>query len=591
MREAVGAHRKLMILGVGAGVVWAIARVAVPTLAGKAIDDGLRADDWGAVVALTIAILVVGAMQAVATGVRRYAAFGLAWRVETDIRMKLVAHLQRLHFAFHDRAQTGQLMAYANTDIQQLNNTILLIPLTLSSTLQLIAVVVILFIESPGLALFALGALPLLNVAATRFNRRMFPVGAQLQQELSELSGVVEESVTGVRVVKGFGAERLQRRRFAAEADSVYDRSMDQARLRAQFMPLIDLLPALGLVGILWYGGHEVLAGDLTVGDLVAANLYVLMLIWPLRMIGMLIGQMPRSAAAAGRISSVLDTDPAIDDRPGAGSLPPGPGAVRFEGVTFSYGRNSHDVLDALDLEINGGEAVALVGATASGKTTIARLIPRFYDVREGDVCIDGADVRTVKLHEVRSAVGLVFEDTFLFSDSVRNNIAFADPEATTEAVVRAARLAGADEFVRELPEGYDTIIGEHGYSLSGGQRQRIAIARAVLADPRILILDDATSSVDPSKEHEIRAALAEVMRGRTTIIIAHRPATIALADRVVLLDGGKVVADGPHDELLVTSARYREVLARAALVDDAGVVDDEADIDLAEPTGMGAAP
>ncbi|HVJ98766.1 MAG TPA: ABC transporter ATP-binding protein, partial [Acidimicrobiia bacterium] len=547
MREAVGAHRNLMVLGIGAGVVWAVARVAVPTLAGKAIDDGLKADDWGSVIALTIAILVVGAFQAIATGLRRYAAFGLAWRVETDIRMKLVAHLQRLHFAFHDRAQTGQLMAYANTDIQQLNNTVLLIPLTIASTLQLVAVVIILFIESPGLALFALGALPLLNVAATRFNRRMFPVGAQLQQELSELSGVVEESVTGVRVVKGFGAERLQRNRFAAEADSVYDRSMDQARLRAQFMPLIDLLPALGLVGILWYGGHEVLAGDLTVGDLVAANLYVLMLIWPLRMIGMLIGQMPRSAAAAGRISSVLDTDPAIEDQPNATALPPGPGAVRFEGVTFSYGRGGHDVLDGLDLEINGGEAAALVGATASGKTTIARLIPRFYDVSNGTVRIDGADVREVRLHDTRRAVGLVFEDTFLFSDSVRNNIAFADPEATVEAVTRAARLAGADEFVRDLPEGYDTIIGEHGFSLSGGQRQRIAIARAVLADPRILILDDATSSVDPSKEHEIRSALAEVMHGRTTIIIAHRPATIALADRVVLLDGGKVVADGTH--------------------------------------------
>ncbi len=248
--------------------------------------------------------------------------------------------------------------------------------------------------------------------------------------------------------------------------------------------------------------------------------------------------------------------------------------------MTFGYG-NGPAVLDDLDLVIEGGEAVALVGATASGKTTVARLIPRFYDVHAGHVRIDGADVRDVRVSEVRRAVGLVFEDTFLFSDSVRNNIAFADPEAPNEAVVRAARLAGADEFIRELPEGYDTIIGEHGYSLSGGQRQRIAIARAVLADPRILILDDATSSVDPSKEHEIRAALAEVMRGRTTIIIAHRPATIALADRVVLLDEGKVVADGTHERLLATSPRYREVLARAALDPQAGVVDDESVLDL----------
>jgi ATP-binding cassette, subfamily B, bacterial len=575
MREVVRPHRRMMYLGIAAGLTWAIARVSVPTLAGDAIDYGIRRGRWSTTAMWTALILGAGAVQAVSTGLRRYAAFGLAWRVETDLRMKLVAHLQRLHFAFHDQAQTGQLMAYANTDIQQINNVILLIPLTIASTIQMLAVVVILFLRSPGLALFALGALPLLNFSAARFNRRMYPVGAQLQQELSELSGVVEESVTGVRVVKGFGAEKLQRERLSAEASSVYDRSMDQARLRANFMPLIDLLPTLGLVGILWYGGHQVIAGNLSVGDVVAANLYVLMLIWPLRMIGMLVGQLPRSAAAAGRINAVLLTDPAIEDSPNALPLPDGPGTVQFEDVTFSYGRGPA-VLDGLSLEIRGGEAVALVGATASGKTTIARLIPRFYDTPVGHVRIDGADVREARLGDVRRAIGIVFEDTFLFSDTVRSNIAFVDPSAPIEAVVRAAKLAGADEFVRELPDGYETIIGEHGYSLSGGQRQRIAIARAVLADPRVLILDDATSSVDPTKEHEIRSALAEVMQGRTTIIIAHRPATIALADRVVLLDGGRVVADGTHDELLATSSRYREVLARAAADEHAGVVDDE---------------
>ncbi len=484
MREMVRPHRRMMYLGIAAGLVWAVARVSVPTLAGDAIDYGIRRGRWGTTAMWTGLILGAGAVQAVSTGLRRYAAFGLAWRVETDLRMKLVAHLQRLHFAFHDQAQTGQLMAYANTDIQQINNVILLIPLTIASTIQMLAVVVILFLRSPGLALFALGTLPLLNFSAARFNRRMYPVGAQLQQELSELSGVVEESVTGVRVVKGFGAEGLQRARLSAEASSVYDRSMDQARLRANFVPLIDLLPTLGLVGILWYGGHQVLAGHLSVGDVVAANLYVLMLIWPLRMIGMLIGQLPRSAAAAGRINAVLLTDPAIEDAPHARSLPDGPGTVQFEDVTFSYGRGPA-VLDGLSLEIRGGEAVALVGATASGKTTIARLIPRFYDTPAGHVRIDGADVRDARLSDVRRAVGIVFEDTFLFSDTVRNNIAFADPSAPSEAIVRAAKLAGADEFVRELPDGYETIIGEHGYSLSGGQRQRIAIARAVLADPR----------------------------------------------------------------------------------------------------------
>jgi ATP-binding cassette subfamily B protein len=577
----------MVLLGVGAGLLWAAARVAIPAMAGAAIDSGIANSDWGTTGLWTAAILLVGGVQAVCTGIRRYAAFGLAWRAETDIRMNLVAHLQRLHFAFHDQAQIGSLMAHANTDIQQINNTLLLIPLTIASSIQMVAVAIILVIVSPGLALFALGALPLLNIAATRFNRKMYPVGMQLQEELSDLSGVVEESVTGVRVVKGFGAERLQRGRLGEESDAVYDKSMDAARLRGNFMPLIDFLPQIGLVGILWYGGHQVLDGSLSIGDIVAANLYVLMLIWPLRMIGMLVGQLPRSAAAGGRINEILETDPAIDHVPAshADPLPDGPGTVRFDHVTFAYG-SGRPVLRELDLTIEGGEAVALVGATASGKTTVARLIPRFYDVKSGVVRIDGADVRETRLRDVRRAVGLVFEDTFLFSDSVRNNIAFADPEAPMETVVRAAKLAGADEFVTQLPDGYETVIGEHGFSLSGGQRQRIAIARAVLADPRVLILDDATSSVDPTKEHEIRSALAEVMRGRTTIIIAHRPATIALADRVVLLDEGRVVADGTHEGLLETSQRYRDVLARASIEDAAGVVDDEEpNVDIREET------
>jgi ATP-binding cassette subfamily B protein len=576
MRDAVKPLHTWVWLGILAGLGWTAARVAIPALTGRAIDQGIVPGDLDVALEWTVIILAVGLIQAICTGARRYAAFRLAYRVETNLRMRLVAHLQRLHFAFHDNAQTGQLMANANTDIQQIYMVVLLIPLTIASVLTMLAVVVVLVIRSPGLALFALAALPFLNIAATRFTRRMYPVGLSLQQELADLSSVVEESVAGVRVVKGFGAERLQRRNLSIEADDVYEQSMAQARLRANFLPLIDLLPTLGLVGILWYGGHQVLDGNLTIGNIVEANFYVLMLIWPLRMVGMLLGQLSRAAASAGRIHGVLSTEPAIEDRPNARALPPGSGTVRFDDVTFGYG-TGRTVLDHLDLEVPGGEAVALVGATASGKTTVARLIPRFYDVDGGRVCIDGVDVRSTKLADVRAAVGIVFEDTFLFSDSVRANIAFAQPEAPIEQVRRAALLSGADEFVRDLPDGYETVVGEHGYSLSGGQRQRIAIARAVLADPRILILDDATSSVDPSKEHEIRSALREVMRDRTTIIIAHRPATIALADRVVLLGDGRVVADGTHDELLATNARYREVLARAeaaemeALEDDGG--------------------
>ena len=567
MRAAVAPHRSWVVFGILAGLGWTAARVTVPLAIGKAVDDGVEATTDSRLGFWVGALLALGAIQAAFTGVRRFAAFRLALRVETDLRMRLVAHLQQLHFAFHDHAQTGQLMARANSDIAQVQNVVLLIPLTIASTLTMIAVAVVLVLRDPLLAMFALVTLPMLQIAATRFSHRMFPIGLAQQEKLAELSGVVEESITGIRVVKGFGAERRQLERLDVEADAVYRRSLDAAYLRAWFLPLIDLLPTLGLVGILWYGGHQVLDGALSIGDVIAANFYVLMLIWPLRMLGMLLGQIPRAIASAGRIHEVLATEPVIADRPGARALPDGPGEVRFEGVRFAYG-GGRPVLDGLDLVIRGGEAVALVGATASGKTTVARLVPRFYDVDEGRVLIDGVDVRDVRLHDLRRSIGLVFEDTFLFSESVRANVAFADPDAPIDAVRTAARLAGADEFVSALPDGYETLVGQHGYTLSGGQRQRLAIARAVLADPRVLILDDATSSVDPSKEHEIRAALAEVMHGRTTLVIAHRPATIALADRVVLLDGGRVIADGTHDELLVTSEQYRAVLARAE-VDD----------------------
>ena len=588
MRSAVKPHRNTVWAGVLAGLGWTAARVAVPTMVGIAVDHTIvKHHDNAALFRWVIAILVVGVVQAVSTAIRRYAAFGLAYRVETDIRMRLVAHLQRLHFAFHDEAQTGQLMSRGNSDIQQINNVILLVPLTIASMVTMLAVLAILLYRSPGLAFFALACLPILNLAATRFTRRMYPVGLQLQQGLAEVSNVVEETVTGVRVVKGFGAERRQIESLRGQTENVYLRSIEAAYLRSNFLPLIDLLPTLGLVGILWYGGHQVLAGHLSIGDIIAANFYVLMLIWPLRMVGMLLGQIPRAVSAAGRIHEVLATDAAVAERPGARALPAGSGELRFEGVTFDYGRG-RPVLEDLDLVIRGGEAVALVGATGSGKTTIARLVPRFYDVTAGRVLLDGVDVRDLKLTELRRAIGIVFEDTFLFSDTVRSNIAFAEPEASMDRVRAAARLAGADTFVEELPDAYETVVGQHGFTLSGGQRQRISIARAVLSDPRVLILDDATSSVDPTKEHEIRAALAEVMQGRTTLIIAHRPATIALADRVVLLDGRRVVAEGTHDGLLATSEAYRSVLARAEVEGSGHQVADEDAAELLRLSGEG---
>jgi ATP-binding cassette subfamily B protein len=571
MGASLRGERRAVTAGAVYGLVWTAAKVTVPLLATKAIDRGIIADDHGALLTYSLVLLGVGVVQGACTGLRRYTAIGAAARIETDLRQRLFAHLQRLHFAFHDRAQTGQLMSRANTDLQQIQFFLVFIPLAIANTLTVVAVAIVLLLINPLLALLALFALPFVNLAAKRFSASIHPVVNDLQQELAELGTVVEESVSGIRVVKGFGAEPVQARRLRKEADDVFDTSMLAARIRSTWLPVLDFLPAIGLVIVLWFGGHQVLDGKLTIGELVAFNAYVLMLVWPLRMTGMLIAQAQRSRAAAERVDEILATEPLVVDAADAVALPAdGRGELRFDSVVFSYAPDGGgpEVLDGFDLHVRAGEAVAVVGATGSGKTTVARLIPRFYDVTSGSVSIDGVDVRRVRLDDLRRAVGIVFEDTFLFSATIRENIAFADPDAPMDAVERAARLAGAHDFVVRLPDGYDTVIGEHGFSLSGGQRQRVAIARAILADPRVLILDDATSSVDPTKEHEIRAALAEVMSGRTTIVIAHRPATIALADRVVVLDGGRVVAEGTHDDLLATSARYREILARAEEAD-----------------------
>jgi ATP-binding cassette, subfamily B, bacterial len=569
MRRAIRPQLGWVVLGVVLGLLWTAARVVGPLLVRGAVDHGIEGDDNGSLWAWTAVLAAVGLVQAVSSGVRRYAAFRVARRAETDLRDRMFAHLQNLHAAYHDHAQTGQLMSRANTDLTQVSNFIVMLPLTMSNAVAVVAVVVVLVTIDPVLTLLAVGALPAMNMVARRFGTKLHPEAAAIQVESAELASVVEESVSGVRVVKGFGAEDIQRARFAAEADDVYDASMRATMVRATYWPYLDFLPTVGLITTLAYGGHAVLDGRLTIGTLVAFNVYVLMLIWPLRMLGMILAQAQRATASAQRVHEVLAVDPEIVDPASPRRLPPTGGRVVFEGVRFAYPGGA-PVLDGFDLVVEPGETVALVGATGSGKSTVARLLARFYDVVGGSVAVDGVDVRDLRLHDLRRAVAVVPEETFLFADTVFGNIAFADPDATPERVERAARLAGVHDFVSTLPDGYRTVVGERGFSLSGGQRQRIAIARAILADPRVLVLDDATSAVDPSKEHEIRDALAEVVKDRSTIVIAHRPATIALADRVVLLEDGAVAATGTHDELLASSESYRAVLASAMQEDHA---------------------
>ena len=577
-----------LVAGMGVGLAWSAGKVAVPQLTKLGIDRGIEGD--GSLALWSGLVVAAGVVAGLFMALRRYVAFRESRWTETRLRERIFSHLLTLHSGYHDQMATGQLMSRASSDLQQLQAFIVMIPITMSNVAMILAVVVLLFLSQPLLALIALAPLPLVNVLANRFSRRIHPAVLAVQAEQAQLATVVEETVSGIRVIKGFGAEKVRAEKLKVEADDIRRVSMKAARIRSNFLPAIDLLPSLGLIAVLGLGGHRVIDGSMTVGDLVKFNAYITMLIWPLRNIGMTVALGQRAAVALMRVNEVLSTPSEIVDPPSPSMLPTGGrvGAVEFDRVRFGYD-SERPLLRDFTVSIPAGHAVALVGATGSGKSTVVRLLSRFHDVDGGAIRIDGLDVRDLNLHDLRSAVGIVFEDTFLFHDTVSANIGFARPDASPDVIERAARLAGAHDFVLRLPDGYDTMLGERGYSLSGGQRQRIAIARAIVSDPRVLVLDDATSAVDPSKEHEIRDAMATVMEGRTTIVIAHRPGTIALADTVVLLDEGRAAAVGTHDELLATNERYRQVLAAWAVRDDVGDGDAQPvapEVTLDEATG-----
>ena len=577
LTDLLAQQQRGLIAGVVVGMCWAAAKVSIPRLIRNGIDRGIAGNE--SLLKWSFIIGVVGVIAGIFTAWRRWLAFRESRITESRLRERLFNHIIRLNVGYHDRAQTGQLMSRASSDLQQLQSFVVMIPLTISNLFQVVAILVLLLTSDPLLALIALAPLPLVNLSARRFSSKIHPAVMAVQNRQAALATVVEESISGVRVVKGFGAEGVQARKLLSEADQIRSVSLEAAKIRSRFLPAIDILPSLGLIGVLAVGGPRVLNGDMTIGQLVEFNSSVMLLIWPMRNIGMTLATGQRAAVALQRVQQVLSTESTVTDPLRPLALPvEGPlGALVLRDVRFGYDPE-RPVLDGFDVSIPAGTSVAIVGSTGSGKSTITRLMLRFYDVQSGAIEIDGCDLRSLSLNDLRHAVGVVFEDTLLFHDTVAANIAFSFPDAAQERIVSAARLAGADEFIEHLPDGYATLLGERGYSLSGGQRQRIAIARAILADPRVLILDDATSAVDPSKEHEIREAMATVMRNRTTIVIAHRPGTIALADTVLLLDGGRVAAQGTHDELLAGNARYREVLASFAELE--AVVDVEADAD-----------
>ncbi|HEU5212601.1 MAG TPA: ABC transporter ATP-binding protein [Gaiellaceae bacterium] len=512
------------------------------------------------------AVFVVGVIRAVLMFGRRMISGNQALGVEFDMRNALYAKLVRLSFGFYDRYQTGQLMSRATVDLQTVRFFLGYgLIFFFQHILTVVGATAVMFFVDWRLALCATAVTPFIIVLAYRYSHVSHPILRDVQQRMGEVATVAEENIVGVHVVKSFAQERAESQKFEQRSEAVFRQSVNANRQRAVYVPVLSFLPLLAQAVVLLVGGHMVASGELTYGDFFFFNVLTLMLVMPLRMLGMWIGQAQRSTASGERIFEIMDEPEVIHDRPGAVALPPGEGRVRFEHVDFSYAEG-RAVLEGIDLEIAPGDTVALIGHTGSGKTTVASLVPRFYDVDSGRVTVDGADVRDVTLASLRRSIGVVAQDPFLFSATVRENIAFGVPEATYEAVERAARLAQAHDFIAALPDGYETVIGERGITLSGGQRQRLAIARALVLDPRILILDDATASVDATTEAHIRTALREVMRGRTTIIIAHRLSTIALADELVVLSEGRIAARGTHDELIESSPVYRDIYEHGLL-------------------------
>jgi ATP-binding cassette subfamily B protein len=561
------AHKVVFIISMVLTFVGLVLQVQIPNLLNHAITNSIESHT----VPISYYVWwIVG--LAVAGGIAGYISrlflFETAYNFEYDLRNIIYEHLTKMSFAFYDRVQSGQLISRANSDIRSVQMYMTFAPLiVVQCSIAIVAFGFMLSINVP-LAFIAMATMPFVYFVGVRMRRSMFPVSWIIQARLAEVATVVDENVNGVRVVKSFAAEQQQLRNLSRATDRVQWGYIKDADIRARFTPAVQNLPQVGLALVLLFGGYMVIHGQLGIGAILAFNSYLLMLQAPFMMLGMLIMMGQRAAASADRIYEILDEQPTVVDKPDAVELTDSRGDVRFTDVRFAYGgEDDNPVLADFNLHLSPGETVALVGRTGAGKSTVSRLLTRFYDVNRGSVRIDDHDIRDLTMDSLRANIGIVLDEPFLFSVSVRDNIAYGKPDATFDEIEAAARAAGAHGFISELEHGYDTVVGERGYTLSGGQRQRIAIARTLLVNPPILVLDDATSAIDVQVELEIHAGLRVLMEGRTTLIIAHRLSTISLADRVVLLDQHRIVADGTHAELLETTPLYGEVLAQA--VDD----------------------
>jgi ABC-type multidrug transport system fused ATPase/permease subunit len=553
-------------ISVALAVASQAAQFAILYLTSTAVEKAARGNDRHLLKVIVIAVLLVGLARALAMMGRRLIAGKQALGVEFDMRSDVYAHLLRLSFGFYDRHQTGQLMSRATVDLQTVRFFLGYgLVFFFQNALTVLGAGIVVFVVNWRLALVALWIAPLLILLAYRYSHIAHPLLRDVQQKMADVATVAEENIVGVHVVKSFAQEHAEQQKFEERSEAVFAQSVRANRQRALYVPLLSFLPLLAQGAVLLVGGRMVVHGTLPLRDFFFVNLVVLMLVMPLRMLGMWIGQAQRATASGERIFEILDEPEDVADKPGAIELPPGSGRIAYRNVRFEYAPG-RPVLDGIELALEPGSTVALIGHTGSGKTTLASLVPRFYDVTSGRVTVDGADVRDVTLTSLRRSIGVISQDPFLFSATVRENITFGAPDLDDAEVERIARLAQAHEFVAELPEGYETVIGERGITLSGGQRQRLAIARALAVDPRILILDDATASVDATTEARFRTGLREAMQNRTTLIIAHRLSTIALADEIVVLDEGRIAARGTHDELLETTPVYRDIYEHGLL-------------------------
>ena len=560
-------HRRTVVIALAGALAATVATAAIPLVQRQIIDNVIvthRASIWP----LAGLLIVAAAVNFYGIYLRRYRGGRLSLDVQHELRTELFDSLSRLDGARQDEMRTGQLVGRAISDLNMVQGLLSMVPVTLGNIVLFVLTIGIMVALSPVLTIVTVAVAPALWVIALASRRKLFPASWDAQQQSGEVAGVVDEAIGGVRVVKGFGQEEQEQERLEAASSRLFASRLRMIRLTARYNPALTAIPSLGVVGVLALGGWLAIHGSITLGTFLAFSAYLAQMAGPVRMLTYMVTLGQEARASVIRVFDIIDSRPAIADKPGAVELPPDATGLSFDDVRFGYVPNE-PVLRGLSLHVEPGETVAVVGASGSGKSTIAQLLPRFYDPQSGVVRIGGYDVADVTRDSLRAAIGLVMEESFLFSDTVRANLAYGRPDATEEQIMAAARAAQAHEFIARLPQGYDTVVGEQGLTLSGGQRQRVALARALVTDPRLLVLDDATSAIDPRLEAEIHAALREVMRGRTTLIIAHRRSTLNLADRIVVLDAGRVADTGTHTELEERCPLYRRLIVSGEYDDE----------------------